>query len=69
MGIIVAILLFIVICFAWRVSSYVHCIDMEGLRKDMQHKIDEKDKYIDQLLSELRYKQYEVDNLRGYKSY
>ena len=48
--------------------SYTHGKDIDGLEKKARNMMAEKDKYIDELRSELRYKQYEVDNICGYKS-
>lgn len=49
------------ILFAVRMVNYIYTA--YNIRvKDLQTKIAERDKYISQLISELKYKQYEIDN-------
>lgn len=62
------LILIIVFALAFSIMSYTHRIDVDGLEKKAQNMVAEKDKYIDELRSELRYKQCEVDNICGYNS-
>lgn len=66
--IVLIILLIISGCFLWKVFNYFHDLEIEALRRDMCAKINMQDVYIKQLLRELRSKQYEIDNIKGYKS-
>lgn len=51
----------LMILFAVRMVNYIYTAHNIKV-KDLQTKIAERDKYISQLISELKYKQYEVDN-------
>lgn len=62
------LILIIVFALAFSIMSYTHGMDIDSLEENARNMMAEKDKYIDELRSELRYKQYEVDNVCGYKS-
>jgi len=68
MGLIILLLMVIIIALALNMCSYFYQCKIDELKSDMNTKLQERDKYISQLLSELRSFQYEIDNLRWYKS-
>lgn len=58
----------IIIALALNMYSYFYQCKIDELKSDMNAKLQDRDKYISQLLSELRSFQYEIDNLRWHKS-
>lgn len=69
MGLSLLILLIIIFVTVFSAVTYCYQCDLKDLKEDYEKKIKCKDEYISQLISEMRSKEYEIDELRGYKSY
>lgn len=69
MGLSLLILLIIIFVTVFSVVTHCYQCDLKDLKEDYEKKIKCKDEYISQLISEMRSKEYEIDELRGYKSY